>query len=233
MAFVKVVGGIEIYNFRIQSFLHFYTNFWSIQFQHCGPAACSGPDAARRRVRVPVGLSVRATRRPRPHAARAAPSPDACAPRRLFFFLRHTSPPSVPCARAEQNVGPSTVPHADRGRRRTTAASSPSSGRHRRACAVFKAVHSPRACAKPPPLLPLHRARHCRPPVNLPLHGSTVLSNRHELLPRFLPACVATRCWQCASPAVAAARRDRYAGRRRAPSPESSPLEPRSPPRPR
>jgi hypothetical protein len=29
MAFVKVVGGTEIYNFRIQGFVHFSTNFWS------------------------------------------------------------------------------------------------------------------------------------------------------------------------------------------------------------
>jgi hypothetical protein len=29
MAFVKVVGGTEIYNFCIQSFEHFSTQFWS------------------------------------------------------------------------------------------------------------------------------------------------------------------------------------------------------------
>jgi hypothetical protein len=126
-----------------------------------------------------------------PHAAQGHTPPEphlpqTHAPRGASFSSSATRhPPSAPCARAERNVGPSAVPHADRGHRRTTAASSPSSGRHRQACAIFKAVDSPRACAKTPPLLPLHRARHCRPSVNLPLHGSTVLSNRHELLPRF------------------------------------------------
>jgi hypothetical protein len=37
MAFVKVVGGNEIYNFRIQSFVHFSTNFWSYSI----PNLCS------------------------------------------------------------------------------------------------------------------------------------------------------------------------------------------------
>jgi hypothetical protein len=29
MAFVKVVGGSEIYNFRIQSLVHLFSKFWS------------------------------------------------------------------------------------------------------------------------------------------------------------------------------------------------------------
>jgi hypothetical protein len=37
MAFVKVIGGIEIYNFHIQSFVHFYTNFWSYLISNSGP----------------------------------------------------------------------------------------------------------------------------------------------------------------------------------------------------
>jgi hypothetical protein len=33
ITFVKVVGGIEIYNFRIESFVHVHTNFGVFQFR--------------------------------------------------------------------------------------------------------------------------------------------------------------------------------------------------------
>jgi hypothetical protein len=46
MAFVKVVGGIEIYDFHIHRLVHFYTIFWSYSISNSGPAACSGQDAA-------------------------------------------------------------------------------------------------------------------------------------------------------------------------------------------
>jgi hypothetical protein len=45
MTFVKVVGGIEVYNFRIQSLVHFYTNFWSYSISNSGPAKCLGQGA--------------------------------------------------------------------------------------------------------------------------------------------------------------------------------------------
>jgi hypothetical protein len=55
--FVKVVGGIEIYNFRIQGFVHFYTNFWRYLISNMGPAKCLGQGAAapRRRARPRAG----------------------------------------------------------------------------------------------------------------------------------------------------------------------------------
>jgi hypothetical protein len=87
MAFVKVVGGIEIYNFCIQSFVHFYTNFWSFSISKSGLAKCSGQGAAAPRPRAPAGLDVSATRRPRPHAGRGVPLPHA--PR----LEAHWSPP--------------------------------------------------------------------------------------------------------------------------------------------
>jgi hypothetical protein len=109
MAFVKVVGGIEIYNFRIQSFVHFYTIFWSFSNSNSGPAARSGPNAAapRRhacsraahRARAPAGLGIRATRRPRPHAGRGVPLPHAPHPE------APRSPPG-PSHAASRRTGP-------------------------------------------------------------------------------------------------------------------------------
>jgi hypothetical protein len=46
MTFVKVVGGIEIYNFRIQGFVHFYTNFWRYLISNRGPAKRLGQGVA-------------------------------------------------------------------------------------------------------------------------------------------------------------------------------------------
>jgi hypothetical protein len=43
----------------------------------------------------------------------------------------------------------------------------------------------PSSSRRPTPHPPLHRARHCRPPVNSPLHDSPVFSGRPKLLPRF------------------------------------------------
>jgi hypothetical protein len=61
MAFVKVVGGSEIYNFCIQSFVHFYSNFWSYSCSNGGSENKTGwPHSALRRHAVT----------PRPCAAR-------------------------------------------------------------------------------------------------------------------------------------------------------------------
>jgi hypothetical protein len=73
MAFVKVVGGSEIYNFRIQSFVHFYSNFWSYSCSNGGSAKQTGRPRSvlRRRDVAPAPLGVRAcappeaARRPR------------------------------------------------------------------------------------------------------------------------------------------------------------------------
>jgi hypothetical protein len=57
MVFVKVVGGSEIYNFRIQSFVHLYSKNWSFSISNAG--TLSRCRLERRR----------APRRPRPCAA--------------------------------------------------------------------------------------------------------------------------------------------------------------------
>jgi hypothetical protein len=97
MTFVKVVGGIEIYNFHIQCFVHFYTKFWSFSILNSGSAKCLGPNAAvprcharpraARRACAMAGLGVHATHRPRPHAGRGVPLPHAPRPE------VHWSPP--------------------------------------------------------------------------------------------------------------------------------------------
>jgi hypothetical protein len=170
-----------------------------------------------------------ASKPPEPHL------PQTHVPRGASFSPHATRrPPPALCARAEQTAGPSAIPRTDRCRRRTTAASSPSSGRHARARALFKVVHSPHACAKPLPLLPLHRVRHCRPPVKSPLHDSTVFSDRPKLLFRFTRSLCHHPLLGIAPPSpelqpVTAAT----AGRRRAPSPVTPPPQPRPPPDPR
>jgi hypothetical protein len=51
MAFVKVVGGSEIYNFRIQSFVHLYSKNWSFSISNtctlsrCRPERSRAPSA--------------------------------------------------------------------------------------------------------------------------------------------------------------------------------------------
>jgi hypothetical protein len=73
MAFVKVVGGTEIYNFGIQSLVHFSTNFGVNQFQTGAQQIIEGPGAlctamSRRPRAAPVR---RSPRRPCPHTAQA------------------------------------------------------------------------------------------------------------------------------------------------------------------
>jgi hypothetical protein len=52
MAFVKVVGGSEIYNFRIQSFVHLYSKNWSFSISNtctlsrCRPERSHAPSAS-------------------------------------------------------------------------------------------------------------------------------------------------------------------------------------------
>jgi hypothetical protein len=73
MAFVKVVGGTEIYNFRIQSFMHFYTKFWSLSISNQGSAKRLGPNAAALQRRARTRRASRRPLRPRltpPKAAR-------------------------------------------------------------------------------------------------------------------------------------------------------------------
>jgi hypothetical protein len=88
MTFVKVVGGTEIYNFCIQSFMHFYTKIWSFSMLNKGSTTRLGPEhrcattsraaacyvscPRAGRPRRPSHAPPKATRRPR-----RAPSPRA------------------------------------------------------------------------------------------------------------------------------------------------------------
>jgi hypothetical protein len=69
MTFVKVVGGTEIYNFRIQSFMHFYTKFWSFSILNKGSAT--------RWARTPTHRNVVCARAPRVVPARRPASTSA------------------------------------------------------------------------------------------------------------------------------------------------------------
>jgi hypothetical protein len=109
MAFVKVVGGIEIYNFCIQSFVHFYTNFWSYLISNSGPAKRLGHGAAapRRHARPRAG---------RPfcphHAQPEATRPYASAPRCASFLAMRVSPRrrAIPTARTGRIAGLTRAP---------------------------------------------------------------------------------------------------------------------------
>jgi hypothetical protein len=68
-AFVKVVGGSEIYNFPIHHFVHFYSNFWSFSISN------SELIWALRRGIAPARAPSAPARAPRPHRR-----PDPLAP---------------------------------------------------------------------------------------------------------------------------------------------------------
>jgi hypothetical protein len=87
---VKVVGGFEVSNFRIQRLVHCYTRFWSFSILNRGPATLLRLERRRavtsrtltRYARALAGLGVCATHRPRPHIGRGmllrhAPRPEA------------------------------------------------------------------------------------------------------------------------------------------------------------
>jgi hypothetical protein len=82
MAFVKVVGGSEIYNFPIHHFVHFYSTFGSFARSKQGPWARSQANRRHAAPRLPRRTEARAPRRPfprahRPEAARPeAPRPE-------------------------------------------------------------------------------------------------------------------------------------------------------------
>jgi hypothetical protein len=176
VTFVKVVGDSDIYNFPVHLVLHF-SSIFERKMSSKSPRL-KWVRAAPRRIATSHARSAprpRATparqppQRPRRRASRGScvvqgrtfPRPTR-APRRLEVAVPCAAPPSrrMRAERRRSVRGPLPWARADRGRRHTTAASLSSSGHHRRACTIFKAVHPPRACATPPPLLPLHRARH-------------------------------------------------------------------------
>jgi hypothetical protein len=129
MAFVKVVGGFEIYNFRIQHLVHFYTRFWSFSIFNRVPAARLGSNAVapRRRARPRAGRPRRLC-----HAPPDAPPPEVArhprptrlpqagaVPRDVSVCPCHAPPHRcavrVPCTR--RTAGPSAVrPYARRPR---------------------------------------------------------------------------------------------------------------------
>jgi hypothetical protein len=184
MAFEKVVGGTEIYNFRIQSFMHFYTKFWSFSILNQGSATHLDPNAvmlrsrasprAARSAREPAGLGVRATHRTRPHAGRGMPLPHVPCPE------AHWSPPSrahtmdraVPARCVPRSAGLSAAPavHAP------VEAAVPRS--HLQGHALVSASELPYLNRAPFPSsrrhhclsCRLHRRRRTRLPVHPPVH---------------------------------------------------------------
>jgi hypothetical protein len=117
MAFVKVVGGSEIYNFRIQCFVHFSTKVWrnfrskSSSLKHSRPG--------RRRAATSRSPCAVPARRTKPPPTEAAPSLGVRAPNAPHFYPVHVSPsPScrtrAPCT--GRAAGPSRAhrTHVDR-----------------------------------------------------------------------------------------------------------------------
>jgi hypothetical protein len=187
---------------------------------------------AARRACAPAALGIRAAPRPRPHAGRGAPSPRAHASRQLEVRLAaRRRDRAVLAGCAPRTAGPTAAlpPYARRPRASTTASISCRHPFVTRASAPIKTdPFSFPARHRPPP------SRHCRPPVSSPprpFSGATnppgLLLGSHRSLRRHLLRDIALPL-PGPQPAAGAT-----AGRRRAPSPEASPLTPRSPPRPR
>jgi hypothetical protein len=80
MTFVKIVGGIVIYNFRIQSFMHVYTKFWSFSILNNGSATRLGPNtaASQRRARPRVVPACRPASASAPRTAQGHTPAVAC-----------------------------------------------------------------------------------------------------------------------------------------------------------
>jgi hypothetical protein len=91
--------GLEIYNFRIQSFVHFCTNFWSYsnsnQFsaKQFVPGTLCAATLHHEATSVRPCLGIRAVRHPRPPAGRGSSFPMRRTPR----LLRVLSGPHAPC----------------------------------------------------------------------------------------------------------------------------------------
>jgi hypothetical protein len=132
MAFVKVVGGTEIYNFCIQSFVHFSTKFWSksisnrrsTNYKWVGHTLRRDVARATRRASRPCAdrLGIRARTPPKPRAfPRLTPLPEVprfypaprVAPRRLRRTRARPAPggpPVRPTPRRTRAGRGSTVP---------------------------------------------------------------------------------------------------------------------------
>jgi hypothetical protein len=187
-------------------------------------------DVARvaRHAHAPTGLGIRTTRRPRPPAGRGVPLPHAPHPEAPWSPLGPRAPRrAVPAQGSPRTTGPSAAPRRTRtGRGSFATVASPSSPRrHQRGLSYKNRVpRPPRAVTAAPPRLPL------------PAAGELASSSFSSVpnLPTYslgaLETCATTRCSALHPPPAGAAA---TAGRCHAPSPEPSPLEPRSSPRPR
>jgi hypothetical protein len=142
MAFVKIVGGSEIYNFRIKNLVHFYSNFWRKSRSNLGSANFK---TAGRTVRRDVALRCRARAlNVRVRVPPDAPPPEVARRPRPRAFPRRRAPRSGnprPCAHqgprrtgrcAPRTAGPSAAHRRTRAGRdgRATTASRASRRRH-------------------------------------------------------------------------------------------------------
>jgi hypothetical protein len=164
MAFVKVVGGTEIYNFCIQSFVHFSTKFWSKSISNRRSTNYRGVGGAMRR---DVAQAVR--RAPRPcdgHLgvrARTPPEPRA--------FPRLTPRPEVPRFYPAPCVAP-------RRPRRTCVRRAPGGPPVRSALRRMRASRGsalPRRNPRRHHVVTVGRVLYLRPPFLLPLTPSPPL----------------------------------------------------------
>jgi hypothetical protein len=140
---VKVVGGFEIYSFRIQHLVHFYTRFWRYLISNMGPSKRFGPGRRRAPPKAARRLRLALPHTPRPEAVGIL-SAHACHGPRRTGSVRSAD---------RQFVG-GAPPYAHRSRPGTTVASPRSCCRHPGRAALINVARSPLLT----PVLPLHRA---------------------------------------------------------------------------
>jgi hypothetical protein len=147
---------------------------------------------AARHTRAPAGLDSRTTRCPRPPAGRGVPLPHAPHPE------APRSPPgpraprrAVPARGSPRTAGPSAAPRRRRvGQGSRAMVASPC---HRDVTGGASPIKTERhALLAPSP--PLHRALHCRPPVNSPPRPSLVRLTFLAYSLGALGTCTAARC---------------------------------------
>jgi hypothetical protein len=161
---VKVIGGFEIYNFRIQRLVHFYTRFWRYLISNRGPAKRFGPGHRRAATsRVPA-------RRPRPPAGRGSLFPMRRAPRPLESsrsHARHGLRRTGSVRAADLRSVGGAPPYVRRSRPGTTTASPWSRCRHPGRAAPINVACSPLLTLTLPPHRTIHAAAfELRPPAS-------------------------------------------------------------------
>jgi hypothetical protein len=228
--------GSEVYNFRIQGLVHFYSKICSYSYSNRGIAK-------RNRASWTVPRRRAHPRAPRPHqrctarghsSTEVVPFPHACTPRLLGVLPGRASPivRAVPVVRAPRNAGPSAASRRTRAGHGlcTTAAYSRSRRHHNRSSPpLFKVVLHPRARHH------CHSRRHDRrlselpffPSVSSPADTPNTSSSTH--VSRSLCLWASRKPPSSTTPPAAAAA----AGPRRAPTPAISPPQLRPPLGPR